>query len=333
MGSFFDFINRSFKINLSIQQKYYFTGNFFNKTHNMRRDQNGFTCIFGIGNQFTDSGIGLLDDIIISDEVKKKIQSRELVRFETVFDFSRFNLNNTKNVGKNGKTGKCHLDFQISPFGFGRREAALGFLVHVQDITARKTAEEMLRKAHDHLEEEVRRRTAHLHETNQALEILLNERKNRTAALNEKNTALKVLLNERQEERRSFREAMLHSLEEGALPFLHQLKTSGLTEEQLKLAEVLESALQDAMDPIIRERPLDKLPLTRTELQVARLIQKQYSSAEIAKIFDTSLRTIEQHRYNLRKKLGLTNKKQNLRSFLLLMNQRDGESEFGVKSE
>ena len=44
-----------------------------------------------------------------------------------------------------------------------------------------------------------------------------------------------------------------------------------------QLAEVLDRTLQDIMAPLILESPLEKLPLTRTELQIAKLIQNQYT--------------------------------------------------------
>jgi DNA-binding CsgD family transcriptional regulator len=52
------------------------------------------------------------------------------------------------------------------------------------------------------------------------------------------------------------------------------------------------------------------------EIRVADLIQQGSSSKEIAALLGLSIRTIESHRKNIRAKLGLANKKENLRGFL-----------------
>lgn len=56
--------------------------------------------------------------------------------------------------------------------------------------------------------------------------------------------------------------------------------------------------------------------LTGKELRVADLIRMDASSKEIAHIMNISPRTVEAHRENIRKKLGLANAKINLQGFL-----------------
>jgi DNA-binding CsgD family transcriptional regulator len=60
------------------------------------------------------------------------------------------------------------------------------------------------------------------------------------------------------------------------------------------------------------------------EIRVADLIQQGSSSKEIAALLGLSLRTIESHRKNIRSRLGIANKNENLRAFLLSLetNQR-----------
>jgi DNA-binding CsgD family transcriptional regulator len=53
------------------------------------------------------------------------------------------------------------------------------------------------------------------------------------------------------------------------------------------------------------------------EIRVADLIQQGSSSKEIAALLGLSLRTIESHRKNIRTRLGIANKNENLRAFLL----------------
>jgi DNA-binding CsgD family transcriptional regulator len=59
------------------------------------------------------------------------------------------------------------------------------------------------------------------------------------------------------------------------------------------------------------------LNLTPAEIHVANLIRHGSNSKEIAELMALSSRTIYNHRKNIRKKLGLENRKANLRSHLL----------------
>lgn len=53
--------------------------------------------------------------------------------------------------------------------------------------------------------------------------------------------------------------------------------------------------------------------------KTANLVEQGKTSKEIAKIVNLSARTIEFHRDNIRKKMGIKNKKINLRTHLLSM--------------
>ena len=61
------------------------------------------------------------------------------------------------------------------------------------------------------------------------------------------------------------------------------------------------------------------LNLSPREIQVADLVRQGRSNKDAANILSISVNAVEFHRNNLRKKLGLQNKKINLRTYLLTM--------------
>jgi DNA-binding CsgD family transcriptional regulator len=90
-----------------------------------------------------------------------------------------------------------------------------------------------------------------------------------------------------------------------------------LNKNARNITAVIESKIKDLISPIGKSLGHTSAGLTPMEIRVADLIQQGSSSKEIAALLGLSLRTIESHRKNLRGKLGIVNKKENLRVFLL----------------
>jgi len=59
------------------------------------------------------------------------------------------------------------------------------------------------------------------------------------------------------------------------------------------------------------------MSLTQSEIQIATMIKQGFTNKEISQTLNCSKRTIDTHRENIRKKLDLSNKKVNLKTFLL----------------
>jgi len=166
----------------------------------------------------------------------------------------------------------------------------------IRDITKEKQAEENLRKVKEQLESKV---------------------KERTASLEEANTALRVLLRKREEDLKEIEEKIQFNVKDLVSPYIDWLKKTKLDETQKSSLDMLKSNLDDIVSPFVRSLSTQYLKLTHTEVKVANLVKQGKTAKEIADLLNMSPRTIDTHRYHIRKKLGLKSKKTNLRSYLM----------------
>ena len=172
-----------------------------------------------------------------------------------------------------------------------------------KDITKRKKAEETLKEAGRLLEYRVAERTQEL------------ERK--TAELQELNTALEVLLQKRDLDRKDLEERLLSNIKELALPYLQKIKGKIKDDNLNSYLNILESNLNNIISPFSQKLSAKYLNLTPAEIEIADLVKHGKSTKEIANLLNIAAKTVDTHRMNIRKKLGITNKKANLRTFLL----------------
>jgi PAS domain S-box-containing protein len=151
----------------------------------------------------------------------------------------------------------------------------------------------------------------------EALKAREKELQVKTINLEEANTALKVLLDKRDEDRIELEEKVSLNMKWLVLPYLEKMRKSGLNERQETYANILGSLLNDIISPFTHELSSQHVNLTPTEIQVANLVREGKTTKEVVELLNSSTKAIEFHRGNLRKKLGLKNKKINLRSYLL----------------
>lgn len=98
--------------------------------------------IFGVASADAVKGFNLFADPNVSDEYKEKLKKGETVRYEAPFDFGLVRAHNLYETSKNGI---IQLDVLITPLGVNG-DNVFGYLVQVQDITARKLYENTLRE-------------------------------------------------------------------------------------------------------------------------------------------------------------------------------------------
>ncbi|MFC1868269.1 PAS domain S-box protein [Thermodesulfobacteriota bacterium] len=140
---------------------------------------------------------------------------------------------------------------------------------------------------------------------------------NKAKSLEEINTALQVLLNKREEDRVEFKDKVIANIQELVLPYLEKLMDSSLDERQKAYLSILESNLGDITSPLSKTLSTKYFRLTPMEIQISNLIKKGRATKEIAGVFNVSVKTVESHRKNIRRKLGITNRKENLMTHLL----------------
>lgn len=214
---------------------------------------------------------------------------------------------------------------------WGQNEKLIEFTNHLAlEIEDRCKAEESLRDYQMRLEGIVDERTAELLNVNRQLQQEIEERKQTEKALKtsqlalgkkstnleEANIALKILLDKREQERRSFEEQVSEKIMHLVEPYLEKLIKSDLDERQRKLAELIALNLQDVLSPLVRCAVAQNIKFSPVETQVATFIKQGKSSKEIAEFMCISPRTVDVHRRNIRKKIGVVNKKINLQTLL-----------------
>ena len=165
-----------------------------------------------------------------------------------------------------------------------------------EEITALKLTEEALRKSQEELIEQKQ-------------------------SLEEANIAMKVLLKQREEDKLELEKKVLNNVKDLVLPYVDKLKNTRLKAKDRTLVEIIDTHLQDIISPLLQRFSNAKILLTPQEMQVASLVKDGKTSKEIADVLNVSETTVNFHRKNLRVKFGLTNKRTNLRSYLLSISQ------------
>jgi len=175
------------------------------------------------------------------------------------------------------------------------RDGRQVILAMLQDISQRKRVEEELSEIHGELEQKVLERTADLEKTNATLAMMLDyARKTET----------------------DIQERVVSNLRTNILGIVDVLKKQQLAKSTQDLVELLETTTLNLAHPIARNLESQLLKLTVREIQLANFIRLGKSTKELVELLNVSKKTVESHRNNLRIKLGLSNKKINLRTFL-----------------
>ncbi|MGM0540589.1 MAG: PAS domain S-box protein [Thermodesulfobacteriota bacterium] len=128
-------------------------------------------------------------------------------------------------------------------------------------------------------------------------------------------TLIKALQSLEKEHSR-YQQELAHHIEVNLLPTLEKMSC----EPDSQIRNSYQAVLSNELTSLLNELPLDGdqdlLKLTPTEMEVCKYIQSGLSSKEIAELMHSSFDTIQTHRKNIRKKMGLNGQKTPLCTFL-----------------
>jgi len=175
-------------------------------------------------------------------------------------------------------------------------DGPLRVVISHENITALKIAEERIQ----HREEQLREKTARLEEAN---------------------TALRAVIRQNHMDRKELEQIVLQNIRESILPKLKSLHQRCKATDLCRMAEEIEADLQGIASPFLHRLTNFAAALTPREINIALMIKEGKTSKEIAEELNLSHPTVNFHRQNLRKKLGLSGSSNNLHSHLLTMSK------------
>ncbi len=161
----------------------------------------------------------------------------------------------------------------------------------VRDVTALKTAEDSIKRS----AQELRRQKAELEK---------------------KNIALSEVLSQIELEKQKLRQDVAANVEDRVLPLLGRLRAHGAPGN---LVNALRRNLKDIASSFIRDISARRPMLSPREVEICDMLRGGLSSKEIAGLLNTSYKTVEKQRGNIRKKLKISGKGINLGSYLQKM--------------
>ena len=138
----------------------------------------------------------------------------------------------------------------------------------------------------------------------------------KSRSLEDANAALNVLLKHREQDRHELEEKVVNNIRELVLPYVDRLRASKSQANQA-VVDIVESNLGEIMSPFVSRMASKNENFTPREIRIADLIKKGKTTKEISQALGLSVRTIDIHRFNIRRKLNLNKRKINLQSYLL----------------
>jgi PAS domain S-box-containing protein len=142
---------------------------------------------------------------------------------------------------------------------------------------------------------------------------------NKSMMLEETNTALRVLLKQIEDGRKEIENTFISNIKRLVLPHIQKALKRHMDDSIRNSLQIALMNLDEIVSPFLNR--IERLDFTPKEIEVASHIRDGRSTKEIAEIMGIVPSSVGSHRDNIRKKLGLSNKRVNLRTYLLSMNK------------
>lgn len=178
------------------------------------------------------------------------------------------------------------------------------------EVARREQLEVELLASLDELEVRVAERTGSLMQA-------VGELRQRERQLEDANTALRVLVSQVDESRRASEAEVLRQIRELVLPHIAQIRQITRSNSAAQAyVDIVESNLRGITSAFAGKLASVFERLTPTEAEIAQLVLTGRSTKEIANALSREPSTIDFHRHNIRRKLGLSAEDGNLRHHL-----------------
>jgi len=134
-------------------------------------------------------------------------------------------------------------------------------------------------------------------------------------ALQEANTALRAVLSRLEEDKQEIKASILANIQKILMPIVFELELE-VKGPQRSYVTLLRQSLQDIASPFLTQISRNHMQLTPVEIAISTMIRNGLTNKEIAQLRSIALATVQRHRENIRRKLGLKNRKINLTTYL-----------------
>jgi len=210
---------------------------------------------------------------------------------------------------------------------FDEKNKFRAFAHTVKDITDIRKAEQELKIANDSLEKQVEVRTAKLVEINEKLLKEVDERKKsekalkvsestlkeQTKKLEQKNITLGEIIAQIEIEKNKIKNEINSNVQRVILPVLEKMKVENDKDTYKKLLEYHLNKITSGYGNKITNL---SHKLSPREIEICNLVKANLTSKDISQLLNISVKTVDKHRRNIRKKLEISNKDVNLVSLL-----------------
>jgi PAS domain S-box-containing protein len=132
----------------------------------------------------------------------------------------------------------------------------------------------------------------------------------------EMNVTLRNVMKSIDEERHQFERKIARKIRTDLLPALEKVRYEGTAAVRSSYLDLIREQLVGLTKGFETELDAGLLKLSRTEIAICRFIQAGSTTKEICDALNLAFETVQTHRKNIRRKLGLKGKNVNLHAFL-----------------